>query len=61
MLATACPELCRRVKAKWAAIACAALEALRLQMPLFDLEPWATFFKTLTWRERITRACRQGR
>ena len=53
MLATACPELCRRVKAKWAAIACAALEAFRLQMPLFDLEPWATFFKSFTWRERI--------
>jgi hypothetical protein len=51
----------RNVKAKWAEIAIAALEALRLQMPLFDLKPWATFFKTLTWRERITRACRQGR
>ncbi len=51
----------RNVKAKWAEIANTALEVLRLQMPLFDLEPLATFFKTLTWRERITRACRQGR
>ena len=43
----------RNVKAKWAKVANAALEALRIQMPLFDLEPLVTFFKTLTWRERI--------
>lgn len=43
----------RNVKAHWAALARVALEALRLQRPLFALEPFAKLFKRLTWRERM--------
>ncbi len=43
----------RNVKRKVAPIVHAALEALRLQFPLFDLEPLVLTFQHLNWRERI--------
>jgi len=43
----------RNVKRKVAPTVHAALEALRLQFPLFDLEPLAQTFQHLKWRERI--------
>ena len=43
----------RNVKRKLAPIVHAALDALRLQIPLFDLQPLAQTFQHLKWRERI--------
>ena len=43
----------RNVKRKLADIARVALEAVRLQAPLFDLEPMVQSFQHLNWRERI--------
>jgi len=43
----------RNVKRKLADIVRAALETIRLQVPLFNLEPLAQVSRRLTWRERI--------
>jgi hypothetical protein len=43
----------RNVKRKLAPAVHAALDAFRLQCPLFDLEPLAQTLQHLTWRERI--------
>ena len=43
----------RNVKRKLAPTVHAALEALRLQFPLFDMEALAQAFQHLKWRERI--------
>ena len=43
----------RNVKRKIAPTVRAALEMLRLQVPLFDLEPLVQIFQHLKWRERI--------
>ena len=43
----------RNVKHKIADVVHAALEAIRLQTPLFDLEPLIQTFQRLNWRERI--------
>jgi hypothetical protein len=43
----------RNIKRKLADIARVALEAVRLQAPLFDLEPMVQSFQHLNWRERI--------
>ena len=43
----------RNVKRKIAPTVRAALDALCLQIPLFDLEPLAQTFQHLKWRERI--------
>jgi hypothetical protein len=43
----------RSVKRQCADLAHAALEVLRMQIPLLVLEPLAKFFKSPKWRERI--------
>ena len=43
----------RNIKRKFAEIARIALEALRLQAPLFDLASLPTTLQHLKWRERI--------
>ena len=43
----------RNVKAKWAAIARAALDALRRQFPLFNLETFTKAYQRLTWQQRF--------
>jgi len=43
----------RNTKRKFAEIARTALEALRLQAPLFDLASLPTTLQHLKWRERI--------
>jgi len=46
----------RNVKRKLADIARSALEALRLQAPLFDLASLPTTIQHLKWRERIKKS-----
>ena len=43
----------RNTKAKWATKVKLALDALRLQFPLFDLTPFAKSFSPLAWRDRF--------
>jgi hypothetical protein len=43
----------RNTKAKWAEKVRLALDAIRRQFPLFDLNPFAKSFDPLTWRERF--------
>lgn len=43
----------RNTKAKWAAKVQQALDAIRLQFPLFDLNPFALSSDPIPWRERI--------
>jgi hypothetical protein len=43
----------RNTKAKWAQKVRFALDAIRHQFPLFDLNPFAKPFDPLTWRERF--------
>jgi hypothetical protein len=43
----------RCIKRRIAVIANAALDALRLQLPLLALEPLAKFVPHIKWRERI--------
>ena len=43
----------RNTKAKWAQKVRAALDAIRCQFPLFDLNPFLKSFDPLTWRERF--------
>jgi hypothetical protein len=43
----------RNTKAKWAQKVRFALDAIRCQFPLFDLNPFAKPFDPLTWRERF--------
>ena len=46
----------RNIKRKFAEIARTALEALRLQVPLFDLASLPTTIQHLKWRERIKKS-----
>lgn len=46
----------RNIKRKFAEIARTALEALRLQAPLFELTSLPTTLQHLKWRERIKKS-----
>jgi hypothetical protein len=46
----------RNLKRKLADVIRAALDALRLQFPLFDLESLTTIYQRIKWRERIIKS-----